>query len=205
MRTSILVGLTGGIACGKSTVSAMLAERGAIVVDADRVSRAVVEPGSPGLAAVIEAFGPEYRAADGSLKRAALGRLVFQDPSARQRLNAILHPRMATVTAERIAAALASAPPMVVYDAALLIEMGQADRFRPLVVVQVTPETQMQRLRARDGLTEAEARARIASQMPVAEKVAQADHVIDNGGSRAETQAQVDALFAQLTGAGEQS
>lgn len=205
MRTSILVGLTGGIACGKSTVSAMLAERGAIIVDADRVSRAVVEPGSPGLAAVIEAFGPEYRAADGSLKRAALGRLVFQDPSARQRLNAILHPRMATVTAERIAAALASAPPMVVYDAALLIEMGQADRFRPLVVVQVTPETQMRRLRARDGLTEAEARARIASQMPVAEKVAQADHVIDNGGSRAETQAQVDALFAQLTGAGEQS
>ena len=199
MRTSILVGLTGGIACGKSTVSAMLAERGAVIIDADRVARAVVEPGTPGLAAVIDAFGAEYLTPEGGLDRAALGGLVFADPNARARLNAILHPRMATLTGARVAAARAVAPPLIVYDAALLIEMGQADRFRPLVVVHVPPAVQLARLCARDGLSVAEAQARVDAQMPVAQKIAQADHVVDNGGTRAQTEAQVAALFTRLT------
>ena len=203
MRSSNLVGLTGGIACGKSTVSAMLADRGAIVVDADRVSRTVVEAGSAGLAAVIDAFGDRYLTAEGHLDRAALGQLIFGDSAARSRLNSIVHPRMARLTAERIAAAQAAAPSLIVYDAALLIEMGQADRFRPLLVVHVPTAVQMARLRARDALTEADARSRIAAQMPVAEKAALADHLIDNGGTRAQTEAQVERLFAHLTGSGE--
>ena len=203
MRTSILVGLTGGIACGKSTVSAMLAERGAVIIDADRVARAVVEPDTPGLAAVIEAFGADYLTPDGGLDRAALGELVFADPDARARLNAILHPRMALLTGTRIAAARAVAPAMIVYDAALLIEMGQADRFRPLVVVHVPPAVQLARLCARDGLTDAEAQARVDAQMPVAQKIALADHTVDNGGTRAQTEAQVAALFTRLTRPGD--
>ena len=205
MRTSNLVGLTGGIACGKSTVSSMLAERGAIIVDADRVSRAAVEPDSPGLAAVIEAFGRRFLTSEGQLDRAALGQLVFSDSQARARLNGILHPRMAVMTAERIAAALAAKPPLIVYDAALLIEMGQAERFRPLVVVHVSEAVQLARLRARDGLTEVDAQARIAAQMPMAKKIEVADHLIDNGGTRAQTDAQVAELFARLTEPGELS
>jgi dephospho-CoA kinase len=205
MRNSNPVGLTGGIACGKSTVSAMLAECGATFIDADRVSRAVVEPGTPGLDAVIDAFGDRFLTAEGRLDRAALGQLIFSEPEARARLNAILHPRMATLTAHRIAEALHRQPPLVVYDAALLIEMGQADRFRPLVVVHVPAATQLARLRARDGLTAAEAQARVSSQMPVAEKVQLADHVIENGGTRAQTHAQVAEVFARLTAPREHS
>ena len=185
MRSSILVGLTGGIACGKSTVSAMLADRGAIIVDADRISRAVVEPASPGLAAVIEAFGPRFLTEEGQLDRAAMGQLVFSDADARARLNALLHPRMAILTAERIAAAQGQQPPLIVYDAALLIEMGQADRFRPLIVVHVSPAVQLARLRARDTLTQDDAQARVAAQMAVAEKIELADHLIGQRRGRA--------------------
>lgn len=196
-----VIGLTGGIACGKSTVSRLLAERGAVIVDADRVAREVVEPGTPGLAAVAEAFGAEVITAEGTLDRARLGRRVFSDAAARARLNAILHPRMAQVTLARIQAARATRPPppLIVYDAALLIEMGQADAFRPLVVVHLPPALQRARLMARDGSTAADAEARIAAQMPVAEKVARADHVIDNSGTPAQTAAQVAALFEELT------
>lgn len=197
--TTPVIGLTGGIACGKSTVSEMFAARGASIVDADAIARAVVEPGTPGLEAVIAAFGEEMRTADGRLDRARLGQLVFNDADARAQLNGILHPRMAQVTAQRIQAARAAAPPLIVYDAALLIEMGQADAFRPLVVVDLPPETQLSRLMARDGSDADAAGARIAAQMPLAEKVAQADHVIDNRGTRAQTAVQVAALFEELT------
>lgn len=193
-----LVGLTGGIACGKSTVSQMFAALGARVVDADKVARAVVEPNTPGLAAVFAAFGDGVRQPDGRLDRAALGQIIFHDADARARLNGILHPRMAEVTAARIATARAARPPMIVYDAALLVEMGQADAFRPLIVVHLSAEAQRARLMARDGLSAADAQARMDSQMPLAEKLALADFAIDNSGTRAQTQAQVERLFKEI-------
>lgn len=194
-----VIGLTGGIACGKSFVADLLTARGAIVVDADRIAREVVEPGTPGLAAVVEAFGPAVLDADGRLDRAALGRRVFGDDAARKRLEGILHPRIAEESMRQLAAAAAKKPPLVVYDAALLVETGRADAFRPLVVVSAPPAVQMQRLIERDGLDAAAAEARVAAQMPIAEKAARADHVIDNGGSRDATAAQVDALWRRLT------
>lgn len=194
----MLIGLTGGIACGKTTVARMLTARGAIVIDADRIARDVVAPGSPGLAAVVEAFGDGVLADDGALDRAALGAAVFGDPAKRARLEGLLHPRIADESMRRIAAALAAAPPLVVYDAALLVETGRADHFRPLVVVTAAPELQRARLIERDGLDPAAADARLAAQMPVAEKARRADHVIDNSGPLAETEAQVDALWKQL-------
>lgn len=194
----MLIGLTGGIACGKTTVARMLTARGAIVIDADQIARDVAAPGSPGLAAVVEAFGPAVLAADGALDRAALGAAVFGDPAKRARLEGLLHPRIAEESMRRIAAALAAAPPLVVYDAALLVETGRADQFRPLVVVTAPPEVQRARLIERDGLDPAAADARLAAQMPVAEKARRADHVIDNAGPLAETEAQVDALWQRL-------
>ncbi len=201
MSTPTLIGLTGGIACGKSFVSRLLTERGAIVVDADQVARDVVAPGSPGLAEVVEAFGEAILTDDGALDRATLGQRVFGDDEARKRLEGILHPAIARESMRQLADAAAQKPPLVVYDAALLIEAGRSDLFRPLVVVSAPRETQKQRLMARDGLDAAAAEARLAAQMPVAEKAKRADHVIDNGGSRAQTAAQVDALWAALTGA----
>jgi dephospho-CoA kinase len=193
-----VIGLTGGIACGKSTVSRMFAELGARIVDADQVARAVVEPGTPGLAAVFAAFGDAVQQADGTLDRKALGQVIFHDEAARARLNAIVHPRMAQVTAARIAAARAEGPPCVIYDAALLIEMGHADAFRPLVVVHLPAEAQRARLMARDGLSAPDAQARMDSQMPLADKLALADHAIDNSGTRAQTRRQVEQLFEEL-------
>ncbi len=194
----MLVGLTGGIACGKSTVARLLAERGAVVIDADRIARDVVEPGTDGLAAVVAAFGDGMLDADGRLDRAALGARVFGDAEARRRLEALLHPRIAAESLRRIQQALADGPPLVVYDAALLVEAGRADAFRPLIVVTAPAATQVARLVARDGLAPAEAEQRIAAQMPVAQKAALADHVIDNGGDLSDTARQVDALWRRL-------
>jgi len=202
MSNPTLIGLTGGIACGKSFVSKLLADRGAIIVDADQVARDVVAPGSPGLAEVVAAFGEGMLAPDGALDRAKLGATVFGDEAARKRLEGILHPAIARESMMQLADAAAKTPPLVVYDAALLVEAGRYDLFRPLVVVSAPPEVQRARLMARDGLDAAAADARVAAQMPVAEKAKRADHVIDNGGTRAETEAQVDALWAALTGAG---
>lgn len=190
-------GLTGGIACGKSTVSRLFAARGARIVDADVVAREVVAPGTEGLAALVTAFGATILHADGSLDRERLAARVFDDPAARATLNAITHPRIAALSLQRLDEARRSGAPRVLYDAALLFEVGRAEHFRPVVVVTSPPEVQIARLRARDGLSEAAAAARIASQMPVAEKAARADHVIDNGGSLAHTEAQVDALWQQ--------
>lgn len=197
-QLSPLVGLTGGIACGKSTVSGMFAALGAHVVDADQVARAVVEPGMPALAAIFETFGAGVRQPDGTLNRSALGQIVFHDATAREQLNRIVHPQMAQLTARRIADARSSQTPLVIYDAALLIEMGQAETFRPLVVVHVPVEVQRARLMTRDGLSAADADARMASQMPLADKLALADYTVDNQGSRDDTRMQVEQLFKVL-------
>ncbi|MCA9527747.1 MAG: dephospho-CoA kinase [Myxococcales bacterium] len=194
----MIIGLTGGIACGKSTVARLLVARGAALVDADRIARDVVEPGSPALVAIAQTFGGEMIQADGRLDRPRLGALVFSDDAARARLNALMAPAIAAESVRRLAEAVASGAPLVVYDAALIVEWGQADRYRPLVVVWAPPEVQRARLMARDGLDAAAADARIASQLAVTEKVRVADHVIDNGGSPDATAAQVEALWQTL-------
>lgn len=198
----MLIGLTGGIACGKSTVSRMLAARGAIIVDADAVARHVVEPGTPGLAQVVATFGDGVLDADGRLDRKAMGARVFGDEVARKALEGILHPLIARESMTQLAAAGAAGAPMVVYDAPLLIEAGRGDLFRPLVVVSAPEAVQIERLRTRDGLDEPAARARIAAQMPVTEKAALADHVVDNGGTLEQTEAQVTILWGALLGHG---
>lgn len=191
-------GLTGGIACGKSSVARRLQQRGAAVVDADAVARQVVEPGSDGLDAVVRRFGQDVLAADGSLDRDALGRIVFDDPTARRDLEKILHPRIATASATRIAEHLAAGVDLVFYDAALLVETGRHRDFAGLVVVACEPDTQIARLATRDGLSVEEARARLAAQLPVAAKVAVADHVIHNDGPLDALDTAVDDLISQL-------
>jgi len=194
----MLIGLTGGIACGKTTVARMLTAKGAMVIDADQVARDVVCAGSEGHRAVKAAFGSEIIAADGQLDRARLGAIVFGDPKARQRLEAITHPLIAKLSMERLGAALSSGAPLVVYDAALLVESGRADQFRPLVVVKTTRALQIERLMSRDGLDSNAAHARLASQMDIEAKAALADHVIDNTGTLDDTQSQVDHLWQSL-------
>ena len=178
----ILFGLTGGIASGKSTVARHGASRGLPVVDADQIAREVVAPGSEGLAAVVGAFGDGVLAPDGSLDRAKVAALVFADADARRALETLLHPRIGVATV-RTAHALAEAGhPLACYEAALLVESGQADLFRPLVVVVAPESSQVERSMARDAAAEDEVRRRIASQLPMRDKIAAADWVIDNGG-----------------------
>jgi dephospho-CoA kinase len=180
-----LIGLTGGIASGKSTVGKQLAKLGVTVIDADGLAREVVAKDSAGLREVIDAFGPELLAADGTLDRERLGALVFADPEARKRLNAITHPRIGQLSASRIAQAQATATPYVVYEAPLLVETGAYRGMAALIVVATAPELQITRVMARDGLTEAAARARLAAQLPLEAKVAAADFVIHNDTDRA--------------------
>jgi len=182
-----IVGLTGGIGSGKSTVARFFAEAGVPVVDADQVARDVVEPGTEGLAEVVSAFGPEVLDATGRLDRAALGRIVFSDADARARLEAILHPRIAQASMARFTELSSEGHPYVIYEAALLVENGTYRMMNALVVVTASEATQIERVRARDGLDEAEARARIAAQLPLAEKVRVADYVIENEGSLEQT------------------
>jgi dephospho-CoA kinase len=190
-----LFGLTGGIASGKSTVAARLRARGVPVIDADEVAREVVAAGTPGLQAVVAAFGPSVLDRDGALDRKALGQVVFADDGARRRLNAILHPLIGQRTTERAAELASQGEPLACYEAALLVESGLVAMFRPLVVVACDERVQLARLRARDGLSEDEARARVAAQKPLAEKVAVADHVIDTSGSLADVAARTDEVL----------
>ena len=192
----MLIGLTGGIASGKSTVADLLAARGAVVIDADRLAREVVEPGTPGLAAVVRRFGTGVLAPDGSLDRPALGRLVFADPGLRRDLEAILHPAVRARAAELTAAAPDGA--VVVQVIPLLVETGQQDAFDLVVVVDVPPEVQLARVRDRDGLDEAGAHARMAAQASREARLAAADVVITNGGSLADLEAQVDRLWVRV-------
>ena len=182
--------LTGGIACGKSTVGTELAKMGLRRVDADLVARLVVEPGTPGLGSLVEAFGPGILAPDGTLDRAAMGSLVFADPSARTKLESILHPLIWESMALSVQQAHDEACETV-FEIPLLFEKGSQNRFSTVWVVSAPLEVQLQRLRARDGFSEEEALARIRSQMSVLEKAAMADFVLENDGDRAKLLAQI--------------
>ncbi|MCW2637275.1 MAG: dephospho-CoA kinase [Blastococcus sp.] len=188
------IGLTGGIGSGKSTVAALLAARGAVVVDADRIAREVVEPGTPGLASVAEAFGRGILTPEGALDRAALAGIVFADPEARARLDAVVHPLVRHRTAELVAAAAADA--VVVNDVPLLVETGQASSYDVVLVVQADTETRVARLVQR-GLTEQDARARIAAQATDEQRRAVADVVLDNSGSPGELAEQVERFWVE--------
>ena len=198
-RTFLLAGLTGGIATGKSTVSAMFTHLGARVTDADQLARDVVAPGQPAHAAVVAEFGREVLQPDGYLDRKRLGAVVFADAEKRKRLEAITHPAIRTRW-ERILSVYDEEEfaGIVFWDAALLYETGGARSMDKMVVVFAEPHVQIARLIARDGSTEAEARARIASQMPVAAKARLADYVIDNSGPRADTERQVREVYRAL-------
>jgi dephospho-CoA kinase len=188
------IGLTGGIGSGKSTVSALLAARGAVVIDADRIAREVVEPGSPGLAAVVDAFGHEVLRDDGSLDRQALAAVVFAAPEARRKLDGIVHPLVRARSAELAAAVPDDA--VVVHDVPLLVETGQAGSYDVVLVVQADPEVRVRRLVQR-GLSEDDARARIAAQATDEQRRAVADVVLDNDGTEEELAAQVDRFWAE--------
>lgn len=196
----LLVAVTGGIASGKSAVSARLAELGAVVVDADRLAREVVEPGRPALGRIAEVFGPEVIAADGSLDRAALGAIVFPDPERRLALNAITHPAIEARSHELFAEAGAADPDaIVVYDVPLLADGGgRACEFDVIVVVHADVETRLGRLVELRGMNREEALHRINSQASDAERLAIADVVIDANGTLDETLRQVDALWERL-------
>ncbi|TDD23339.1 dephospho-CoA kinase [Actinomadura sp. KC06] len=191
------VGLTGGIGSGKSEVSARLRERGAVVIDADKIAREVVAPGTPGLAAVVAEFGEDVLLPDGALDRAKVGRIVFSDPERLAALNGIVHPLVGERTKELMDAAPADA--VVVYDVPLLAENGLAEMYDEVVVVDAPEEVQLDRLVARRGMTEDDARARMASQASRAERRAVATHVIDNSGTLDDLKSQVDALWESLT------
>jgi len=198
-RRFFLVGLTGGIASGKSTVSRQLRALGCEVIDADQLAREVVAPGEPAWQAILEAFGREVVHPGGALDRKRLGAIVFADPAARQRLEAIVHPAVHARRQARLRAVTDHAfDGLVVLDTPLLVEVGGAAEVDRLVVVYADRADQLARLRARDGLDGAEAERRLASQMPLADKVRLAHYVIDNSGSPEETDAQVRAVHAVL-------
>ncbi|MCK0115777.1 dephospho-CoA kinase [Isoptericola sp. S6320L] len=193
------MGLTGGIAAGKSVVSRRLDELGAVVVDHDVLAREAVAPGSVGLAEVVEAFGDQVLAGDGSLDRPALGRLVFADRGARSRLEGIVHPQVRRLAAEREAAAGAADPrAVVVHDVPLLVETGHADRYHLVAVVDAPAEQRVRRLVTGRSLTEAEARARVEAQAGDDERRAVADVLLDGTGTEAGLRAQVDDLWARV-------
>jgi len=198
-RAFLLVGLTGGVATGKSTVSAMFRALGCVIIDADLLAREVVEPGQPAYREIVEAFGPGVLQPDGGLDRKALGAVVFADSARRRRLEAITHPRIR----ERFAARLAELAGqgfdgIVIFDAPVMIESGNYRTMDRLVVVTSDEASQVARQQARDVLGEAGARRRIESQMPLAEKARLADYVVDNSGDLAATEAQVREVHRAL-------
>ncbi|HVA22004.1 MAG TPA: dephospho-CoA kinase [Candidatus Micrarchaeia archaeon] len=195
-----VVGLTGGVATGKSTAAAMLRERGAVVVDADELARRVVEPGQPALDAIVAAFGPTALAADGTLDRSRLAALVFADASARARLEAITHPRIRALGDALVRAGQAAGAPVVVYDIPLLFEVGRAADVDGVLLVYAPPHLQLARLQRRDRLGPDEAARRLAAQWPIDRKRPLATWVIDNGGTRTATREQVEAWWRQVVG-----
>jgi dephospho-CoA kinase len=188
-------GLTGGFATGKSTVVARLRARGVPVVEADVLAREVVEPGSDGLARVVEAFGKKMLDAGGRLDRKRLAKHVFSDPSARERLESLLHPLIRALQTTRMAELAARGEPLACYEAPLLVEVGLARELRPLVVVVADEATQIERAKGRDGLDESAARARIRAQKPLAEKRALADYVIENEGTLEDLVVETDRVL----------
>jgi len=192
----VRVGLTGGVASGKSTVSKILEELGAVIIDADVLAREVVARGTPGLDKVVAEFGPELLTPGGELDRAAMGRLVFADEDARRRLEAIVHP----LVYERIVEMEAAAGPddVVVHDIPLLAESGRADTFDAVIVVDADPELQVERMMTERGWTREEAEARMLAQASREDRLAIATHVIDNSGSLDDLRRRVEEVFAEL-------
>lgn len=194
-----LIGLTGGIASGKSTVARRLAEHGAIIIDADVVSREVVAPGTPALSAIVEEFGANIIDADGALDRAQLGSVVFGNAQRLEKLNAIVHPAVKLRTAELLAQAKAANPDaVIVYDVPLLVEADVAHNYDEVVVASAPEDIRIQRMTDLRGITEEAARARIGAQAPEEKRLAIADVVIDTGGDLQHTLDQVDALWARI-------
>ena len=194
---SVRVGLTGGIASGKSTVASILSELGAVVIDADAIAREVVARGTPGLAAVVAEFGAGVLTADGDLDRPAMGARVFNDPAARKRLEGIIHPLVHRRSAELEAEAPTGA--VVVHDIPLLAEVGRAGSFDAVLVVDAPVELQVARMVQDRGWTREDAESRIAAQASREERLAIATYVVDNTGSLAELRDQVERIYAALT------
>jgi dephospho-CoA kinase len=192
-----VLGLTGGIGAGKSTVARLFAARGVPVLDADALSREIVAPGQPAHAQIAKVW-PDAVAPDGTIDRKRLGHIVFADPAARAHLEAITHPHIQALAEQRFAALAAAGHPLVIYEATLLVETGRHRDFDGLIVVTASPAVQLERILARGGLTRDAALARLDAQAPVEAKLAAATYIIDNSGSLAATEAQVDALLAKL-------
>lgn len=199
MRVRV-IGLTGGIATGKSSVAGFLEERGALVIDADELSRLAVRPGSPALDRIVAAFGAEMLLPDGTLDRKRVRALVFHDHGKRRQLEQILHPEIRRLADQRILAAAEEGRRFVFYMAPLLIEAGAAERVDEVWVVSVRPEVQLERLMARDGISRDEAQRIIDSQMPLAEKERHGRVVIDNSGTPEETRRQLLDIWDRETG-----
>ena len=195
----VLVGLTGGIATGKSTVSRLFVECGAHLVDADVLAREVVGPGTPALQEIVNAFGPQMLRPDGTLDRDRLGHAVFGDAKQLTRLNAIVHPYVAVAQEQRSRKITGKDPhAVIIYDAALLIEAGAHTRMDKIIVVTADAQTQLARLKARDNLSTEEAKRRIAAQMPLAEKVKLADYVIDGTLLQEQLRNEVQRIYDEL-------
>jgi dephospho-CoA kinase len=193
-----VVGLTGGIASGKSTAARTLAELGARIVDADRVARDIVAPGQPALADIVRAFGREMLLPDGTLDRKRLGAVIFADADKRHTLNAITHPRIAAETQARLRALAAEGLPVAIYEAALLVENGVHKALDGLIAVVCDEATQLARLIGRDGYVEADARARIAAQAPISDKIAAATWVVDTSGPLQDTKKQLARIWEEI-------
>ena len=193
-----LIGLTGGIASGKSTVAAMLRQLGAAVVNADELAREVVRPGTPGWQEIVETYGAAVLQPDRSLDRQKLRKIVFSDPEARKKLESIIHPRVRALAEQRIKERAAAGFEIVVYEVPLLFEGNLQDSLRPVVLVATDIAAQKKRLQDRDQLSQAEAESHIAAQMSLEEKRRLADHVIENNGSLADLERQVRAVLAKI-------
>lgn len=194
----MVLGVTGGIATGKSSVASMFAQLGAAVVSADKLAREAVAPGTDVLADLAARFGEKIIADDGTLDRAALSEIVFTDSAARDDLNRLIHPAIARLAEERLSRLRQSGKRLIVYEAPLLFEAGAESRVDRVLVVVADPDTQLGRLVKRDEISRLDARNRIDSQMALADKAARADYVIDNSGSEEQTYAQVRELFNRL-------
>ena len=192
----LVIGLTGGIGSGKSTASALLAAKGAVILDADAITRSLQVPGTEVFAAMVARFGDGILAADGTLDRAAVASVVFKDEQAKRDLEAIVHPAVGTVMVTRLHE-LAETDAVVIYDVPLLVESGRKG-YAAVIVVDVDAEVAIARLVEQRGMTEADARARIANQVSREERLAVADHVIDNSGTREHLQRQVDEAWAWI-------
>ena len=195
-----IIGLTGGIASGKSSVAQMLRGKGVPVVDADQLAREAVAPGSTGLLEIVNQFGPEVLTASGELDRPRLGARVFSDAAARHRLNAIIHPQVAALAAEKAAACAAEGHPWMVYEVPLLFENGLEASMFATILVALPEKEQERRLMLRDQLSLEEAQQRIRAQMPLAEKTKRATHVLDNSGTRDASARQLRKIWCSLTG-----